>query len=464
MKLNLKKMHINLNWSRRLIIKNKVAFSVASRVYGVVYKPYWWYQTRKANNLVASRMRSLNLRPYIDSSSHPHLNVIIITVDCLRNANLSCNGYFRKTTPFLDSIKTRFNAMTASPWTYPSVASLLTGLYPHNHGAILQGAVKNTDTDDLNSYAPLRSTVVSLPEILQYLGYRIHFYTAVELAYLPLRSRVIAHRFSGSTTAETLFRNIQSCIPRGSERHFAYVHLADLHLPLSVPKGYREFFGRDKGWQTMYDNVLRYIDASIERLFDYLSSSRLLDRTAVVITGDHGEELGEHADLESDHFFDPRGIHGFGHGHNVFREICEVPLIFAGAVHADATTNSLVSLVDVVPSILNLIGVEHKLRFDGRSVFAKTSYVAPRALLCEACGYGYETKALVVDRHKLVYSKEDGIEWVFDLEKDPQERNPITDPKVTKPLVDVLQRVLREDERLKIKEAKKRIEIRHRSG
>jgi hypothetical protein len=440
---------INLAGAKRLISRNKVAYSIA-------FKPYSWCQTRKAKNLVSSRMHRLDLRPYIDPSTHPTLNVLIIAVDSLRNANLSCNGYFRRTTPFLDSIKTRFNAISASPWTYPSVASLLTGLYPHNHGAILRGAVKNIDDYIFDSYAPLISHIVTLPEILHYLGYRTHFYTAIEMAYLPLRSRVIAHRYIYHTKAETLFRSLQACIQRGNERQFAYVHLADLHLHMSVPKYYKKFFGRDEEYQRMYDNALSYVDAAIARLFDYLSNSHLLDHTVVVITGDHGEELGEHADLESANFYDPRGFYGMGHGHNVFREVCEVPLMFAGAVHAEGT-DSLVSTVDVVPSVLDLIQVGHRFRFDGRSVFAKAGYIAPRALLCEACGYGYEKKALVVGNSKLVHSKEDRIDWGFNLDKDPLERNPITDPQVTLPLLDVLHRILREDERLKIKEAKKRM-------
>lgn len=451
---------IQPGWIRKLISRSNVASLLATRLPSLYY-----YYTRKDKQLFPSRIRSVDLSSFIDPSNHPNLNVIIITVDSLRNANLSCTGYFRQTTPFLDSMNVRFKALSASPWTYPSVASLLTGLYPHNHGALLHGLVKNIGTD-LDSYAPLRSHVVSLPEILHVLGYRIHFHTAIEMAYLPLRSRVIAHQYNPIEPAETLSRSLKRCIQRGNERQFVYLHLADLHSPLKIwhgtilkiPNDYKEFFGRDENWQTMYDNALRYIDAAIERLFDYLSDSRLLDRTVVVITGDHGEELGEHAELESAHFYDPRGSYGSGHGHNVFREIIEVPLIFAGAVPAKVT-DSLVSTVDVVPTVLDLIQVGHRFHFDGRSVFAKADPKEIRPLLCEACGYGYEKKALVVGHHKLIYSKEDGIEWVFNLNKDPLERCPITDPQVTSPLLDMLQLILREDERLRIREAMRRTTV-----
>jgi membrane-anchored protein YejM (alkaline phosphatase superfamily) len=450
------KTRMDLERVIRLIRRNKLAYHIAG-------KPYSWYQRRRDKHLFDTRMRSL-VDPFIDHSSQPALNVIIITVDALRNSNLSCNGYFRQTTPFLDSIKTRARAISASPWTYPSVASLLTGLYPHNHGAVHKGTAKNVLSDDPNSYVPLTNQVVSLPEIFNFMGYSTHFFTAIILAYLPLKSGINAYQYSAVTPAETLFRGLRKYIRKGKERQFAYVHLADLHIPYAVPYGYNKYFGYDGNSQeevtipsqTMYDNALRYVDAEIARLFDYLSDSRLLDRTVVVITGDHGESFREHRDLDSTYFYYPQGFHDMGHGHNVFREIIEVPLMFAGAVRAEGE-NNLVSLVDVVPSVLDLIGVRHTLRFDGQSVFANIDSIEPRPLLCEACAFGYEKKALIVGSQKLIYSKEDRIEWVFDLENDPLEQNPITDPKITSPMVNRLQMILREDERLRIREAKRRI-------
>jgi hypothetical protein len=452
------KTHIDLERVKRLIRSNRLA----SRIAG---KPYSLYQRHRDKHLFNTRMQSLG-ELCIDHSSQPALNVIIITVDALRNSNLSCNGYFRQTTPFLDSIKTRFKAISASPWTYPSVASLLTGLYPHNHGAVYKGTVRNVLTDDPNSYVPLTNHVVSLPEILNFMGYTTHFLTAIILAYLPLRSGIVAHQYSAVTPAETLFRGLRKCIRKGRERQFAYVHLADLHIPYAVPYGYNKYFGYDVNSQekvmipsqTMYDNALRYVDVEIARLFDYLSDSGLLDRTVVVITGDHGESFREHRDLDSAYFYYPKGFHDVGHGHNVFHEIIEVPLMFAGAVRAEGKNNQ-VSLVDVVPSLLDLIGVKHRFRFDGRSIFSNPSSSEPRPLLSEACCYGYEKKALIVGSQKLIYSKEDRIEWVFDLEKDPLEQSPITDPKITLPMVNRLQMISREDERLRIREAKKRIKV-----
>jgi len=286
------------------------------------------YNRLRDRRLFRSRIDGIDPSEYVETSSQPKLNVIILVVDSLRNSRLSCNGYFRKTTPFLDSVKTRFTAISASPWTYPSVASILTGLYPHNHNAVAGGIVKHVK--NFESFAKLRHDILTLPEILYLLGYRIHFVTAIEMAYLPLRARVVPERHDGTTRADALFERLMRWITKKSERQFAYVHLADLHLPLKPPDNFRNFFGdvrdlpkidirnrwrpedwrssneelreRIENWELLYDNTLRYVDSAIERLFLFLEKAGLVDHTIVVVTSDHGEEFLEHAEFEAKTF------------------------------------------------------------------------------------------------------------------------------------------------------------------
>src|SRR4030042_6226170 len=71
-----------------------------------------------------SRMSQMNADQYFATSQEPDLNVIVIDVDSLRNSNLSCRGHFRQTTPFLDSMESRFTAISAAPRAAPSVAPL----------------------------------------------------------------------------------------------------------------------------------------------------------------------------------------------------------------------------------------------------------------------------------------------------------------------------------------------------
>ncbi len=422
-----------------------------------------------------SRIKQINPDEYLDTSNKPDLNVIILTVDCLRDSQLSYNGYFRETTPFLDSIRgSKFTAISSAPWTYPSVASILTGLYPHTHGGILSGKVKEFY---LKNFMKIKGNLLTLPEILFLLGYRTYFGTAIDVAFYPLRGRVVPSKQKGigDYSAEELLEDLKKWISKSDKPFFAYVQLGDLHEPLNPPNSFRNFFGevknlhnidlwdfrrreeqRGKKFQEykenrilLYDNTLRYVDYSIEQFHSFLEDSGLIDSTVLIITADHGDEFWEHAELEAKNFYDPRGFYGEGHGHNVFNEIIEVPLILSWPKIPNKRYGKLVSTIDIMPTILDLLGVNHKLSFDGLNLFESKE---KRALLNEAAGFGYEKKALVIGRFKLIYSKHDDIAWVFDLEKDSEEQNPIRDEELVSMFVDKLNRILAKRGKLKIRE------------
>ncbi len=128
-------------------IANKILKSTAFKFYGL-------HEERKARREFYSRIKSINFDGYIDTSNKLDLNVIILTVDCLRYSNLSFTGYQRETTPFMDSLKTKFRGISAAPWTYPSVPSILTGLYPHNHNAYIHSKVRHLNY--LKYFKPVR--------------------------------------------------------------------------------------------------------------------------------------------------------------------------------------------------------------------------------------------------------------------------------------------------------------------
>jgi arylsulfatase A-like enzyme len=173
----------------------------------------------------------------------------------------------------------------------------------------------------------------------------------------------------------------------------------------------------------------------------------LADSTILVVTADHGEEFWEHAELQAGNFYQQRGFAGVRHGNSCFRELIEVPLLMTGPV-PPAMSACLVSTVDIVPTIIDLLGVVHNLTLDGRNVFESE---AERPLLCEASGHGYEKKALIMGRYKLVCSKDDGVAWLFDLETDPLEQRPIADEAVTTVFVERLHRMLRQHETRRIR-------------
>ncbi|WP_460040827.1 sulfatase [Thermococcus atlanticus] len=432
------------------------------------------YQEMKARRDFYSRIKTLGFEKYIDTSNRPDINVIILTLDCLRYSNLSFAGYHRETTPFLDSLRVKFRAISAAPWTYPSVASILTGLYPHNHNAYIHSKVKNFDT--LKSFKPIRKSVLTLPEVLFALGYDLYFGTSIDVATYPLKGRVVPERYSADIPAGIVLKDFKKWVSKRRKPFFAYLHLGDLHGP--IPEMHLQgHFGKVEPipnittWDfrkpeeqngehfknyvynrtLLYDNALRYLDEQIEDLYDYLEKIGVLNNTIIVITADHGDEFWEHARLEAENFYDPRGYYGVGHGHNVFNEVIEVPIILDGALERKGDfIEERVSHVDIMPTILDLLGVSHNLIFDGQNLFEVRNKKRP--LLSEAAGYGYEKKVLILGRYKLLYAPDDGVEWLFDLKKDASEQHPIKDKDVTSIFVNKLKKMLEMDEKRKLGE------------
>ncbi len=440
------------------------------------------YVTSTYKREFLSRIKSLDASAYLDTNKRPNLNVIILVVDCLRNRQLSCQGYPRKTTPFFDSFPLRKSAISASCWTYPSVASILTGLYPHNHRATIVGKTKNFD--ELSNFRRMSGPIITMPEMFFLLGYETYFATAIDPAFYSLKGRVLPKRYDLNTKAKDLLSDLAKWIAKKRDTpFFAYLQLGDLHEPLIPPNDFRNFFAHVEdipkldfwSFRTMeeqhgqdfqryrenkvllYDNALRYVDHAVEMFYSKLEVLGLVDSTLFVVTADHGEEFWEHASLEAACFFDPRGYYGVGHGHNVFNEVIQVPLLLTGPNILDERGSFPCSTVDIVPTILDLLQVDHYLELDGRSILEQETH-AP--LLSEASGYGYEKKALIDGALKLLYSKYDGVAWVFDLEKDPNELHPIDDKNMVSTLIDRLAQVSVRDEKQRIRRAIKKISLR----
>lgn len=244
------------------------------RIHKLSLNAYDIYHSLKLKRKFQSRIGGINTAEYLNSSQKPNLNVIIIVIDSLSNSHMSDHGYFRKTTPFMDSINDRFTAISASSWTYPSVASILTGLYPHNHNAINRGEIH--DFSNIQNLSEIREDILSLPEMLFLLGYEIYYRAVIPPAVWAMKARVIPKRYDGFEKAEIIFQDFQTWISKKKgKRFFGYIHLADLHLPLNPPEDFRDFFGSVKNspetgkykWQLIYDNTLRYVDSAIGGFF-----------------------------------------------------------------------------------------------------------------------------------------------------------------------------------------------------
>ena len=312
-------------------------------------------------------------------------NVVLIIIDTLRADHLHCYGYPRETSPVIDELAAegaRFtNAFTAWPETSPSVASMLTGLYPQRTGVVR--ATPNR----------LPERLITLPEVLQAAGYQT--IAAVENPVLSseLNYNQGFELYLGSwdrkrwQDADKLATNWLRTQRDPGRPFFLYVHLIDPHAPYE-PRSYdRVFVGDDHydatrtvevkdrefdavggfpGFSRLgdrrelafyvaqYDAEIRSVDARTGNLLEVLDQLGLRAGTLVIFSSDHGEGFGEH--------------NYYWHGLFPYDETSRVPLIVSGRGVKPRAMADLVSLVDLTPTILDFLGLPRMDELDGVSL------------------------------------------------------------------------------------------------
>ena len=310
----------------------------------------------------------------------PSPHVLIFLVDTLRADHLGCYGYDRPTTPNIDrwaeSAVLFENAVAQSSWTRPTTASVLTGLYPHNHGA-------RTRNDRLAEDVPY------LPEILRSLGYRALGVTTNSIvgpAY-GFRRGFGHHRHFGESRRRPglyvpAWRAVNETLKwlervKPGDSFFAYVHVSDPHHPYHPPPAQREQFAPGAPltppgpgllaapdsvkahYVDLYDGEIAHVDEQFGRLLDELDERGFLDDTLVVFVSDHGEEFLDHGH--------------YGHGASLYQEQIHVPLIIQmprrlRSATQPSTVAAQVQQIDIVPTILDAIGQSDLIETDGRSL------------------------------------------------------------------------------------------------
>lgn len=281
-------------------------------------------------------------------------NLLVITLDTTRADHLGCYGYELAKTPVLDALAKEGvlceRAHTVAPITLPAHTSLFTGLYPAETGVRTNGR------------GGLSRSIDTLASVLKRRGYDTGAFVA---AFVLNRKFGLNQGFdlygdeSGSTTDPAQRRQAESVIDSAlawlsrSRRQpfFCWVHLFDPHLPYA---GHADLFGNEFA-ERPYDGEIAYVDRQVGRLVSFLKTRNLDENTLVVVTADHGEGLGEHG--ERSHLF------------LLYQTTMHVPLIFRqpGKLPAGGRVASRVSLVDVSPTILDVLGVPDPRKVTGRS-------------------------------------------------------------------------------------------------
>ncbi len=343
-------------------------------------------------------------------------NLLVITLDTTRSDRLGCYGDARADTPALDSLARAgvlFESCYApAPLTLPAHCSLFTGRWPIAHG------VRNNGRYAL----PARET--TLAEALSAAGYD----TAALIAAYVLKGkygldqgfawyedRLGAAEKPGDADAEIpadrVYAKFRDWLQRPRRRpFFLWVHLYDPHKPYAPPPEFLKAAGDDP-----YRGEVACADHAVGQMLADLRGRGLLERTLVVVAGDHGEAFGEHGER--------------GHGIFCYEESVRVPLLFSGAglPRRAARVPQRARLVDVLPTVLELLGVPVPGSCQGTSLagmLAGREEKGQRPVLVESL-YGRELNnwapltALISGRHKYISLPRAEL---YDLDSDPGER------------------------------------------
>ena len=312
-----------------------------------------------------------NLAPAIAVSpgSATGYRVVLFTLDTLRADHVGCYGYKGVETPVLDALAAggvRFTDVAcAAPITLPSHATILTGDYPPVHG------VRDNGTFRL---APRHET---LAERLQAEGYA----TAAFIAAFVLDSRYgldqgfdvyddeIAPKYrkpgildaSPQRPADAVIDSAEQWLEehqrsKPDQPFFLWIHLFDAHSPYDPPEPFKTRYAANR-----YDGEIAYVDQQVGRFLEELRSLKLMDKTLVVVVGDHGEGLGDHSEHQ--------------HSMLIYESTMAVPLIFHGPgliPGGRVVDDRVVATVDVAPTILDLLGLPLG-QHDGVSLLRSTT-------------------------------------------------------------------------------------------
>jgi len=358
-------------------------------------------------------------------------NVLLISLDTLRADHLGCYGYPRETSPFLDRLAAQSilfeRAFTPAAWTLIAHMTMLTGLFPLQHGVV---------QDEL----ALSPEVPILAERLKQAGYQtvgLYHPSWVHERHGFARG---FDSFRPHADVEEAGRNLELELGRldDAQPTFLFVHLYDIHNQnLNVgteviypsPAPYQDHF-LDAGceplptlpaeelWESnglltpaqlrtlvaYYDGGIRHVDARLAEWFERLADEGFLENALVIVTSDHGEALGQRGPLEGHGGFAQEGLH--------------VPLIVRtpDGARAGSRVSEVVHLGDLVPTVLAAAGLPADPRLPGHSLLGPL----PAARVITGSYHMPRSGYVLAWPEKLLW-REGGRTLGVDLERDPGE-------------------------------------------
>jgi len=382
-------------------------------------------------------------------------NVLLIIADTLRADHVGAYGARGVATPALDSLAADAvvfeKAFAQSSWTRPSIATILTGLYPGSHSVMHKTDLLPTDVVTVaeamreGGYrtAGFVTNINVAPSFNFQQGFDDYRYLAPDFFFgatdsgskLALYSlmRLIRERFvSKQKFVSHYYQDAQTVngtsLPwlagHEGERFFTLIHYMDPHDPyFEIPYNGRAVARVDTPdpaperageLRELYAANIEYMDGFLAKLFSALKERGVYDDTVIVFTADHGEEFHEHG--------------GWWHGTTLYEEQIHVPLIIkpAGRPAESRRETTFARLIDVMPTLLVAAGVAVPPAVQGRDLFGNTS--APAAVYAEEDHEGNVLESIRTEEWKLVVANEGnprGLAPVelYDMAADPGEKS-----------------------------------------
>lgn len=396
-------------------------------------------------------------------------NVVFVSFDALQAAHVGSLGYPRNVTPTIDAMAKKgfnfTNTISVASWTVPASMTWFTGVYPSEHRLTNKFSVFNPPNNNvLSNLKKLSPELVTLAEVLKQNGYATGGFTG---------NAGVSGGFGYSQGFDEYFfekgkfGSMSVSIPKGLEwlrknkekKFFMFLHGYDMHGQNEpeggfdyrfVEKGYDKRYtgtpkeqealreeGLEKGfvtlrdedvkfWRAIYDEKIQRTDARFKKFLEEYEKMGLMDKTIFVLTSDHGTEFYEHKH--------------FDHGFSLYDELIHVPLIIKlPKQKGGKVIKEQVSSIDVMPTILDLLDVQmpanaaKQLRgaslvsgLKGKSVakdvFFETDYRQ----------YTYKRGIQTKDGWKLIYTLENKSRELYNLKKDPHEKNNLVDQEPRK--------------------------------
>lgn len=377
-------------------------------------------------------------------------NLILISLDTVR-ADIAYSGKFTNIKRLRNSGVTFLNTISSSPFTPASHATIFTGLQPYNHGIrhlFKEGMKKNVKTlaEILKDKGYKTGAITSCPGMNKWYGFSKGFdeyddeIPKLEDGSDPLKTVDVKKRGMAFKRADLVTKRAKAWIQKnGHLPFFLFAHFFDAHWPYNAPE---QFAGNNP-----YEEEVAYADHYLGQLLDFLQEQNLLKNTTIVCVSDHGE------DLEGLYPNDKGGKklghpEEFGHGCLLYDQTQKVILIINdNSFPKNINFNEQVRLVDVFPTVLDLLKIKFQKSVDGLSLvplvikgkpaydtpaYSETFYPEEQAL--SSGKYKFAKNKVSIrseNKYKIIFNLNSSEIEIYDLEKDINEKiNLYKNPKL----------------------------------